>query len=129
MIFDGNCRFCVRALTFVRRLARRDVLRFHDANRRTAVLSRFPMLADANLDEAMLVVAPSGQVFRGFFAFRRMIRASPWLYPVLILFYAPGASIVGPAVYAWVARRRRQFGCTSSCDLENHVGGGEGRRE
>ena len=119
VIFDGNCRFCVRSLTVVRRLARRDVFRFHDANRRMAMLSRFPMLANADLDEAMFTVSPSGEVARGFFAFRRMLRGSPWLYPFLILFYAPGASIAGPAIYAWVARHRRQLGCASSCDLED----------
>jgi len=33
VIYDGRCRFCIRSLTLVRRLARRHVFRFHDANR------------------------------------------------------------------------------------------------
>ena len=96
VIFDGQCAFCVRSLALVRRLARRDVFRFYDANRRTALLSRFPMLANADLDEAMFVVTPAGEVSRGFFAFRSLMRASPWLYPFLVLFYAMKRIVQSP---------------------------------
>jgi predicted DCC family thiol-disulfide oxidoreductase YuxK len=111
IVYDGQCGFCVRALAHVRRMARRDVFRLHDANDREAVRNRFPALAGADTDEAMFAVAPDGEVFRGFFAFRRMLWASPWLYPLLILFYAPGAALLGPRIYAWVARHRRNLGC------------------
>ena len=66
----------------------------------------------------MFVVTGRGEVFRGFFGFRRMMWASPWLYPLLPLFYAPGASLLGPRVYAWVARHRQGLGCaTGACAL------------
>lgn len=110
IVYDGQCGFCVRALGVVRRAARRDVFRLHDANDREAIAARFPRLAGADTDEAMFVVTPRGEVLRGFFAFRRMMWASPWLYPLLPLFYAPGASLLGPRVYAWVARHRRGIG-------------------
>jgi hypothetical protein len=62
---------------------------------------------------AMFAVTGEGRVYRGFFAFRRMLWASPWLAPLLLLFYAPGASLLGPRIYAWIARRRRSFGCAA----------------
>jgi predicted DCC family thiol-disulfide oxidoreductase YuxK len=114
IVFDGQCGFCVRALSRLRRMARRDVFRLHDANDREAVLARFPMLASADTDLAMFAVTEEGLVYRGFFAFRRMLWASPWLVPLLALFYAPGASILGPRIYAWIARRRRSFGCAAA---------------
>lgn len=114
IVYDGQCGFCVRALRIVRRAARRDVFRLHDANDREAVAARFPMLTGADTDEAMFVVTPLGEVHRGFFAFRRMTWASPWLYPLLPLLYAPGASLLGPRVYAWVARHRRSIGCAAA---------------
>ncbi len=111
IVYDGQCGFCVRALGRLRRMARRDVFRLHDANDREAVLGRFPMMAGADTDEAMFAIAPDGEVSRGFFAFRRMLWESPWLFPLLVLFYAPGASLLGPRIYAWVARHRRNLGC------------------
>lgn len=110
IVYDGQCGFCVRALGRLRRMARRDVFRLHDANDREAILARFPMLAGADTDEAVFAIAGHGEVFRGFFAFRRMLWASPWLYPLLALFYAPGASLLGPRIYAWVARHRGGLG-------------------
>ena len=112
VIYDGQCRFCKRSLAALERLARRRVFRLHDANERELIRSKFPMLADADTDNAMFVVTPRSQVFRGFFAYRRMMWGSPWLYPLLPLFYAPGAGFIGPRIYAWVARNRRRFGCS-----------------
>ena len=113
IVYDGQCGFCVSALDRVRRLARRRVFRFHDSNDGDAVLARFPMLAGLDTGLAMFAVTEDGQVFRGFFAFRRMLWASPWLVPLLALFYAPGASLAGPRIYAWIARRRRSLGCAA----------------
>ena len=118
IVYDGQCRFCVRALLRMRRLARRSEFRFHDANDGEAVLARFPMLAGADTDMAMFAVTARGEVFRGFFAFRRMLWASPWLAPLLALFYAPGASLLGPRIYAWIARRRPRLGCAATaCEI------------
>lgn len=112
VIYDGQCRFCKRSLDRVERLARRPLLRLHDANDREMIRARFPMLADEDTDHAMFVVTSRGEVFRGFFAYRRMLWESRRLYAFLPLFYAPGAALVGPWIYAWVARNRRHFGCS-----------------
>ena len=113
IVFDGQCGFCARSLALCKRLARRPVFRFHDANDPEAMAARFPMLAGADIEDAMFAVTAQAEVFRGFFAFRRMMWASPWLYVLLPLFYAPGASRLGPRLYAWVARHRRSFGCAA----------------
>jgi predicted DCC family thiol-disulfide oxidoreductase YuxK len=113
IVYDGQCGFCVKALRLVRRLARRSAFRFHDANDSEMIQARFPMLAGSDTELAMFAVTEDGLVFRGFFAFRRMLWASPWLVPLLLLFYAPGAGFLGPRIYAWIARRRRSFGCAA----------------
>ncbi len=61
--------------------------------------------------EAMIVVTESGKIFTGFYAFRQMVWLSPWLLPLVALFYLPGASVVGPWIYRWVARNRQRLGC------------------
>ncbi|HYB69904.1 MAG TPA: DUF393 domain-containing protein [Candidatus Bathyarchaeia archaeon] len=121
IVYDGQCGFCVRALGLIGRVARRDAFRLHDANDRAAIATRFPMLDGADTDEAMFAVTGRGEVFRGFFAFRRMIWESARLWALIPLFYAPGASRVGPRVYRWVARNRRRFGCESAaCPVPPH---------
>ncbi len=61
----------------------------------------------------MFAVAPDGRVTRGFFAFRRIAREVPLMWPLLPLLYFPGSGLIGPPAYAWVARNRRRFGCES----------------
>jgi predicted DCC family thiol-disulfide oxidoreductase YuxK len=112
VVYDGLCRFCERSLAAVQRIARRPLLRLYDANDPETINARFPMLAGADTSNAMFVVTPRGEVFRGFFAYRRIMWESPRLYPFLPLFYAPGAGLIGPWIYAWVARHRRHFGCS-----------------
>jgi hypothetical protein len=82
------------------------------------VLAAFPELTSADFENAMFVVAPDRRVTRGYFAFRRMLWESPLVWPLLLLFYFPGSGLIGPKVYAWVARNRRSFGCESDvCEL------------
>jgi len=114
LIYDGQCTFCRRSLRVCVALDVRRRLRLHDATDREAVLARFPTLAGADFDNAMFAVAPDGRVYRGFFAFRRILRASPLTWPLLPFFYLPFSGTLGPRVYAWVARNRYRFGCEST---------------
>jgi len=112
VIYDVQCRFCRRSLRLLQWLAGDRLFRLHDANDRELMQSKFPVLADADTNDAMYVVTPRGEVFRGFFAFRRIMWESPRLYPFLPLFYAPGAALLGHRIYAWVAGNRRHLGCS-----------------
>lgn len=111
VVYDGLCVFCLRSLRLLRVLDFRGRLVLHDANERAAVLVRFPQLAGADLDEAMYVVDASGRAYRGFYAFRRIARALPLLWPLVPLAYLPGAGFAGERVYALIARNRSQLGC------------------
>jgi len=112
IIFDGQCGFCIRSLRVVRALDVRKVLRFHDANR-PETLELFPELRAADLDEAMYARVQSEPLHRGFYAFRRLLWSSPFMWLLIPLFYFPGVSVPGEHVYAWVARNRKRFGCES----------------
>jgi predicted DCC family thiol-disulfide oxidoreductase YuxK len=125
VIYDAQCRFCERSLALLRRLAGRLMFRLHDANDDEKIRSDFPMLANANTNDAMFVVTTRGEIFRGFFAYRRILWESPRLYPLLPMFYAPGAALVGQRIYAWVAGNRRHLAC--SVDQAEPCGGPSGR--
>jgi predicted DCC family thiol-disulfide oxidoreductase YuxK len=85
VIYDGQCDFCVRALRLARAVDVWGRLRFHDAHDRQAVERAFPALAGADLDEAMYAVTAEGA----------------------------GSGLVGPWIYAWIAKNRHRFGCRS----------------
>lgn len=114
IIYDGECAFCVRSLRIVRALDVWGLLRFVDGTDRPQAEVRHPELRGADLDHAMFAVTGDGGIFRGFFAFRRLLWVSPLMWPLLLLFYFPGARILGPRIYAWIARNRRSLGCRSS---------------
>jgi predicted DCC family thiol-disulfide oxidoreductase YuxK len=124
VLYDGQCAFCTRALDGLRHFDSRKAFEFHDANDRDAIRRRFPSLAaGADLDQAMWVITEAGDAHRGFFAFRRMLRATPALWMLLPLLHFPGASWLGPHVYGWVAQNRRSLGCRSGvCEMPRPLG-------
>ena len=117
VLYDGDCAFCVRSLRFVKRTDRFGAFRLVDTAR-PEWRAQFPQIRPEETEAAMLVVTASGEVFSGFYAFRRMLRASPWLWSLWLVFYFPGATVVGPRIYGWIARNRRRFGCrVDGCEL------------
>ena len=112
LVYDGDCAFCTRTLRIFQRLDVWRRLELHDARSRAAVLARFESLDEADLDDAMFAVQ-GNRSWRGFFAFRQVVRQSPFTWILMPLFYAPGASRLGPRIYALVARNRRPMGCAA----------------
>jgi predicted DCC family thiol-disulfide oxidoreductase YuxK len=114
LIYDGNCRMCVKVMRLFAAIDIHGRLAFHDARSRVKVLAEFAQLRGADLDDAMFAVQGEA-VFRGFHAFRQLVWQSPFSWPLIPLFYAPGAASIGPQLYAWIARRRHAIGCGDSC--------------
>jgi predicted DCC family thiol-disulfide oxidoreductase YuxK len=118
VIYDDQCGFCIRSLKVCRALDVSRRLRFHGASTVAGGSATFPELAHADLQNAMFAVAPDRSVTRGFFAVRRIAREVPLLWPLLVLLHFPGSGLLGPRIYAWVARNRHRFGCESEvCDV------------
>lgn len=118
VIYDGECAFCIRSLRIFRAFDILHVLSFHDAHQEGHIAEQFPELREADFDNAMFAVTQRGGVYRGFFAFRRMIWGSPLTWWMIPIFYFPGASFFGVRIYSWVAKNRLKFGCGSeACTL------------
>ena len=111
VVYDGLCLLCIRSIRVLRAADVRKRLMFHDANDRESVFATFPMLRDADLDDAMYAVDERGRVYRGFFAFRRLAWATPFGWLLLPVLYLPGAGRVGQRAYEYVARNRTRVGC------------------
>lgn len=116
VIYDGDCALCRRVLTILSRFDVRTRWTFYRSQDSKTIDERFPGVTPEELDEAMVAIADDGSRFFGFFAFRRMLWSTPWLWGLLPMFYFPGAAVVGSRIYAWVARNRHRFGCgTQTC--------------
>lgn len=118
VIFDGQCGFCIKSLSLYKMLDFFHAFELIDANLKDVVSSRFPSVPLDDTQKAMYVVTQNGNMYRGFFAFRRMTLSSPLLWPLLIILYCPFFSRIGVPLYALIAKNRKRFGCESEvCTL------------
>jgi len=121
VLYDGRCPLCLRAMTLLGYADWGNRLVFSDLEGRWAEIARrYPAVTLEECLRHMHVVFPDGSIARGFFAFRRLLRHLPPLWPLLPLFYAPLAGRVGPWIYEQVAcRRRRIQPCEAGvCEVE-----------
>lgn len=110
VLYDGHCDLCIRSMTGLETLDISGRLVFADLTD-PAMAAAVPEVDRVDALSWMHVVDSKGVVSRGFFAFRRLARSMPPLWPVLPILYAPFSSRVGPVVYDAIARRRARRGC------------------
>ncbi|MDE2027062.1 MAG: DUF393 domain-containing protein [Candidatus Omnitrophica bacterium] len=100
VIYDAGCGFC------------RSSIRAIQVMDLWGKLEYIPGPGD--LKETRLEL-PGGRTYGGFFAFRHLSWNCPMLYPLIPVIYFPGAGIIGPLVYRWVARNRYLFPVFHTC--------------
>lgn len=107
LVYDGQCPFCRAAVRLLRAMDWLRRIRPMDLHTQAAeVAGRAPDLTREQMMEAMQLITPDGRVYPGFFGFRQAAWLLPALWPTVPLWYLPGLPRLGPAVYAWIARRR-----------------------
>ncbi len=111
IIYDGQCVFCIRVLNFVKKFDTFEALVFYDSHDQGAMAEKFPMVNPQDAEEALLAVTQDGEVFKGFYAFRRSFWKIPYLWIFAVILYVPGLPYVGTRLYNWIARNRKTFGC------------------
>ncbi|MBX7103025.1 MAG: DUF393 domain-containing protein [Gemmataceae bacterium] len=107
VLFDGDCAFCQKSVSILRKLDWLHRLECRDA-RDTAnwPASEQPLEMDRLLEE-MHVVPPGGKrAYAGFDAFRWMSWRLPATWLIAPFLYIPGVPWLGRKVYLWVAKNR-----------------------
>ncbi len=114
LLFDGLCSLCRRTIAVLQSCDWFGRLVYSPLESRwPQVTTRYPQLTFDACQREMHLLLPDGTVRVGFLAFRRLLQEIPALWPVLALFYLPGASMIGPRIYRAVAARRpRLLACT-----------------
>lgn len=109
--YDGDCRFCARVTSWLSRIdfsQRVSWIRSQALDEPPAGLTWDDLRRFAFLEDRL-----SGLTYEGFFAFRMLTLRMPALAPFLPLFWFPGVSFVGVAVYRWIAQNRYRIACCS----------------
>ncbi len=115
VIFDGNCQFCLGS---IQKLLMMDILgclrpvNFHEVE---DLKSLHPTLTREACHSRLHLKTSEGELYEGFFVFRRLCWKLPMLYIFIVIFYFPGSSILGPLVYRWVAKNRYLFHRHQKC--------------
>ena len=122
ILFDGHCPVCIRSVTALAYFNWFGLLTFADLGTRSASWREsHPGISLEDCQREMHVFLPDGSVRKGFFAFRAALWYLPPLWPLLVAFYVPSASAIGPRLYRLTASRRARFeGCSfETCSMHS----------
>lgn len=124
VFYDTLCPICRKSRMWLGRLDWLNRIDFQDIHDRERMAQDAPGVSYARALREIIVVTPEGKFFGrkvlgGFHALRAVAWVLPALWPALPLLYFPGVSLVGAAVYRWIAKNRYRFvDCTEgTCDL------------
>jgi predicted DCC family thiol-disulfide oxidoreductase YuxK/uncharacterized membrane protein YphA (DoxX/SURF4 family) len=120
VLYDGECPLCLRSMTLINYFDGLHRLRYTDVTKEWSRVAEFlPGKTKEDCLREMYVLLPDGSAPSGYFAFREIVWKIPPFWPLLILFYLPLSSSVGPKIYRFIASRRLRFGhCESDACLQ-----------
>jgi len=100
IIYDADCGFCLSSIRVIQVMDLWGKLEY--------------VPGPKGMNEMRLEFF-SGKAYGGFFAFRRLAWMLPMLYVLIPVIYFPGAGVLGPLVYRWIARNRYLFPVFHTC--------------
>jgi predicted DCC family thiol-disulfide oxidoreductase YuxK len=110
LIYDGACPVCRHGMSWVERRARRGQFEFlpcQSPERRT----RFPWISEESCLQALQLLLPDGRLLSGDAAIPEILsRLRGWRWAARV-FGLPGAGVLAPRLYRWVARNRYAISC------------------
>jgi predicted DCC family thiol-disulfide oxidoreductase YuxK len=107
VLYDGQCAFCRKSVSILKRLDWGHHLTFQDCRDASKLPATEPPLQPDRLIEEMHLVTPDHKgVYAGFRAFRWIAARLPMTWALVPLMYLPGIPQLGQKIYLWVAKNR-----------------------
>ena len=107
VLFDGDCAFCQKSISILKRLDWFHRLDYHSAREFETIRSHSAPLEQQKMIEEMHVLTTDGsRSYAGFKAFRWIAGRLPALWLTVPFLYIPGIPFLGQKIYLWVARNR-----------------------
>jgi predicted DCC family thiol-disulfide oxidoreductase YuxK len=107
LLYDGTCRFCEASSRQALRFVPKGAARREDINDPT--LQALYKVSPQAAQREMHVVADNGQLTHGAEAVRQLLKLSPWLKLLALLWYIPGFGWLAQKIYLWIADHRYLF--------------------
>ena len=115
LLYDGRCQLCQHSVARVKIMDLFAAIEHIDVH--TVDVAVFgPLLTKAEVLKKLYLITPSGRIYSGFAAFRRLSLVLPMFFVLIPLFYFPGMGIVGDWVYGAIAKNRYLFKFSSCKD-------------
>lgn len=116
VVFDERCYFCARSLYPFELLDVNDTMTFYS---QSDLPARYQDRPDVDYSSAMYVFDADGTSYRGYWAFRELLRQLAVFAPIVWLMGTRPVAAVGERVYEYVAANRsRHFVCSVDLDTE-----------
>jgi predicted DCC family thiol-disulfide oxidoreductase YuxK len=116
VIYDGNCRTCVRLADVLQRWDRKGQVWVAPSSD-PRVPGLFPWIEPDAYERALQMVGPGGATNEGAAAIERLLDILPGGTPLARLFSIPLMGRFLDRGYRWFARNRRSFGCGDHCAI------------
>jgi len=115
IIYDGHCRFCLAALKRLKVMDWFAVYQWIDFHTLSNVESIEPSVKE-NISSSQIYLVENGNIlFGGFSVFRRICLSMPMMFMMIPIIYFPGAGLLGPIIYKFVAKNRYLFHLNPTC--------------
>lgn len=114
VVFDGDCRVCMRLARVLPALDRRGDFEIV-ASQTPGVMARFPWIPARAYGEALQLVAADGTTWQGAAAIEQMLNVIPRGRAIAWIFRIPFVRVIADRAYKWFARNRYRLGCGEHC--------------
>ena len=115
IVYDGHCGFCRESVRKLKVMDLWGTLEYVDFQSHADLSSVHPQLTKEEAATEVYLIEPDGSLYGGFFVFQRLCLTLPMMYPAALIMYFPGAGIIGPMVYRFVAAHRYLFPVNKKC--------------
>jgi predicted DCC family thiol-disulfide oxidoreductase YuxK len=107
VLYDGQCPFCLKSVSILKRLDWFHTLEYQNARETNQLPScEVPLEPNRLLEEMHLITPNRKRVYSGFEAFRWIAMRIPLLWSLVPWMYLPGIPKLGQKAYLWVAKNR-----------------------
>ena len=105
IIYDGQCAFCRRSISRIRRRDRDDQFVYLPRDTR-GLETRYPQITQGDFDTGMRLIGPDGTLYVGADAIHKIASHLPYYRRFTWLYRVPIVHQLARGVYGWIAAHR-----------------------
>jgi predicted DCC family thiol-disulfide oxidoreductase YuxK len=120
LLYDGNCGFCQRCIRILKKMDLFDTLHYENFHESITANTTIPAgLTKEQVLKRIYLVENGKNTWGGYSVFRRICWQMPMMMPLIPVIFFPGMGLLGPLMYAFVAKNRMCLGRgkESSCRI------------